>query len=124
MRDSPAQKYAKNYVMNVQRPLTENDIVHVFNCGMKYGRVSAWNKVFETMPIRCHPDEQVVVLVEGVHRSYSFVIVTAAEYPSFVGNRINPGIPIYWAYLRTLLPKGVKLPELPPLPKQEKENLK
>lgn len=111
MRISPAAKFAHEYVEKAQRPLTEEDLAHAFNSGARYGRSSAWHRIEDSTP-ECHQDEQIVILLETGRHTYDITIVSGKDYLTFISNRNNCGISIYWAYLRALMVNRVKLPKL------------
>ena len=108
-RKTPAALYAQEYVEKVQRPLTEEDLAHAFNCGAWFGRTSAWQRIEDSTPVYC-PDEKIVVLMETGRFTYDIALVPSEDYCTFISKRDNPGIPILWAYFRGLVGKRVKLP--------------
>ncbi len=110
-KNSAAVIYAHNYVKDLNRPLTEDDINIAYRQGMVYGSSSAWQKVDEFTPsTKCPPEEQIAVLFEVARHTYDIEVVRYPEYAECVGVRRDDRIPLYWSYLRKLFVHRIKIP--------------
>lgn len=109
----PATKFAQEYVKKVKRPLTETDLAHAFSEGKDFGRSTAWQRVDDSTPVPKTPGEQIAVLFEVARDTYDIKVVKAEDFADCIGSRQNVGIPLFWAYLRTLFTHRIKFPRPP-----------
>ena len=109
--------FAQEYVKKVNRPLTEADLANAFNEGKDFGRSTEWQKVDEATPSPKYNGEQIAVLFELSRDTYDMKVVRVEDFADCIGNRNNSGIPLFWAYLRTIFTKRIRFPKPP---KEEK----
>lgn len=110
---APAVKYAKEYMKTAKLPLTEVDLAHSFTQGKNFGRSAAWQRVDEATPSPKSPQEQIAILFEVSRHTYDIKVVKAQDFADCIGSRKNTHIPLFWAYLRTLLTNRIKFPRIP-----------
>ena len=66
-KESPAKRFAKEYMKTAQLPLTEEDLAHAFTLGIRYGKGSGWHRVGEQVPTPKHMNEQIVIASEFLY---------------------------------------------------------